>query len=66
MSDETKARKGKTMISEELKNELISKIEAANLTNPEMVADEVLSIAETDGREAAIAEIERAIEAEPK
>jgi hypothetical protein len=43
------------------REELIEKIEAANLTNPEIVADYVLSAFDERGEESALAELARAV-----
>jgi hypothetical protein len=47
-------------ISEELRAELVALVEAADLESPEQVCDWVLDAAERGGRDAAIAELERA------
>lgn len=52
------------MLSEELQNELVEMVEAANLESPEQVCDWVLEAAERGGREAAVAELRRAAEAD--
>jgi len=49
-----------TTVAEDLRNELIAMVAAADLVSPEQVADLVLSAAETGGRDAAIAVLDRA------
>lgn len=47
-----------TKLTDDLRNELVAAIDAADLESPEQVADLVLSVAAESGREAALARLD--------